>query len=171
MSNLESMNYIHTLFVCEFQTTHNIASCLREFLIRGKELKELWFDYISIRCNATTLSTHYDDNIYWLFNTDEEKETWIRTIEDITTLSKILIIEPQFNILNVQIMGHKSTYLLHMRLEQEKYIFQEMKYSYDGTHDVTQENLTEEQFGSKVEALLNILTSTNQIPFEQYGVE
>ena len=43
MCDLESINYIHSLFVCEFQCNEITALTLRNYLIERKDLHDLLF--------------------------------------------------------------------------------------------------------------------------------
>lgn len=178
MCNLESINYIHTLFVYEFQCDLNVVLPVRSWLIENTNPEAPIFGYAKKKCNSTSLPNQGKRLSHEVFETENDKNILndyynnLQTSVPPSPRIKRLLLANGSGVITIHLIGKLSTYELSMvRHNGLQYRYFERR-----TYDLNPQRvfnilITKEQFIEKLETLLQILTTTNTIPFAQFDVE
>lgn len=174
MATLKSINYIHTLLVCEFECNLNAAWAIRCYLIETKSLRTLLFQYTIDKC-ISLLPYHPYGHSHWFFQTQNEKDTWIPNFWKLdqhpSTSPNRLYIRKRNGKLQILLIGNSNTYALYMKVFGGSYSYSELRTYYQVPISHFGTPLTKEEFIEKLETLSQLLTATKTIPFTHFNVK
>lgn len=177
MCDLESINYIHSLFVCEFQCNEITALTLRNYLIERKDLHDLLFEYTKFKCLKTSLPTYLDGNRYWIFKNEDDKQIWIDHFKlqktSLTPRLSYLFIAKATRDLDIIVVGSYNLYALKMVKfsNPTPYAFMERRKFHLENSYLEHTHVSEKYFVARLVDLLQKLTSRNKIPFSDFNVQ
>lgn len=172
-SNSETHNYIHNLFLYEFSVPFEVSRLVRTKLNSNFTKYRLYFNWIHHYTSKTSIPRFEKNNTFILCeNVDEIElfEKWYHGNASCPT-SKYVWINVKYLELRIAFYGKIHSREFRLRYQYyDSFLFTEhqCKHRVDGPI-VTK--LTEEVFYQKIQELLEILISTNKIPFEFYGVK
>lgn len=111
-----------------------------------------------------------------LFESEQDLKTYDEWLDDETEPGTKYLdfgISAKNNLLHMDLGGTKTSYKLDARsiFEWPYTIFSESFHTFEDGPPYTGTPITEIEFYSKIEKMLNILTRTNKIPFEEYNVK
>lgn len=169
MCNLESMNYIHTLFVCEFQTTHNIASLIRNILLKDKKQPHLWYNYIH-RSLANTKLPQFEEGPI-----KEKPQNYFKKIGYINLMicsgERKLCLDFLVHSFYIRFEGIENKYALSIRIIDNEIVFIEQRWNCDPYKIIAFNSIREDEYRNKIENILRLTKTMNEIPFAELDVK
>lgn len=177
MTTLQTQNYIHTLLACHFRVPFDATTIVRNYLQEGMLKEKLYVDWVDLNISQLSIPKFkYQD--YWLLfenyadmgSYKEWRQNNIATSNNI----KYMCAGPNSLVQRFYIFlqGLANTYYL----EIHKVFTGELRYrKVYVDHKVNFNPFTvkvdEQTFYSEVEHLLDILKTTNKLPFDLFNVK
>lgn len=180
MSTIKVQNYIHTLFTVEFQLPWRVSNTVRTLLQSNYQYLELMFEWMETKIYQTTIPKWRKNLRNWLlFENREDMQKmrdWtegddpdgfdkpdVKYLEFRTAgLTTVLDVNFYFRGLQYELFGRTLVY---------PPVFYEFKNLGPSKAHLNKTDLTKSEFYSRIEYLLDKLTSANKIPFELYNIK
>lgn len=172
MATLKAQNYIHTLFLYEFGVSLVTAIAIRTALQTKMSKCDLYSNWIETRLSQTTLSRFRST----LFECETDKTVYNYRNYDNPQTPNIKCLEISFSVLStgfyVLLKGLQRGYELEATGNYMNPFasFSENRWQL-GIGSSNYKSLTENEFYNKVDQLLNVVVSTNKLPFELYHIQ
>lgn len=173
MATLKAQNYIHTLFLYEFGVSLTTAIAIRTALQTKTPKGDLYLGWIETRLSQTTLprfrsslfESEADKTVYFYYgNTNLPHNPTIKYLEILfSTLSTGVCVRLKGLLYGYELVA-RGNYINPFAS------FLENRYQV-GMASSNWTSLTENEFYTKVERLLDVLVSTNKLPFELHNIQ
>lgn len=173
MTTLGTLNYIHTLFLYELGIPFKAVVIIRSHLQEKLNKCDVFYDWLKSRMmqtNVPNFNNHFFENI-----TDMELyKTWqySRDFFKVRPLVRYLRCSTIYKGFCISIQGLDS----NVDIIARSYIYPQQNSFFENSFSISKtgfcsKDMSEDEFYTKLDCLLNDMNSTDKIPFELFNVK